>query len=383
MGLFDVHAHLTHPKLYPELEQVLSAARRAGLTSIISNGLNPEDNEKVRALAAREPLVKPAFGLYPVDAVLPEMRAAGIDYPREVEHEASAEEAIAWVADHVHEAFAVGEIGLDGYWVPEPFWEAQERAFRALVEIAMRADKAIIIHTRKRERRTLEILREMGAKRVDWHCFGGKLKLAREIAEDFFGDRNHIQFRALTASQRVEAIRSGQVDMVVRMTTMTCERWQEMAFSTEYLTAGQSVLVPAGSPVESIDDLRGERVCAALGSTSLSVLVEHPAGLIAVGAPSAVDCLVMLQQGQVAAVSTDNTILAGFVAQDPQVRVVGEPFTDEPYGIAMAPDAEDLVRYVNGVLERLRADGTWARLYDRWLAPHLGPAAPPQPRYRD
>ncbi len=222
-----------------------------------------------------------------------------------------------------------------------------------------------------------------GFRGPDGQLAGFDVDLAREIAEDFFGDRNHIQFRALTASQRVEAIRSGQVDMVVRMTTMTCERWQEMAFSTEYLTAGQSVLVPAGSPVESIDDLRGERVCAALGSTSLSVLVEHPAGLIAVGAPSAVDCLVMLQQGQVAAVSTDNTILAGFVAQDPQVRVVGEPFTDEPYGIAMAPDAEDLVRYVNGVLERLRADGTWARLYDRWLAPHLGPAAPPQPRYRD
>lgn len=184
MGLFDVHAHLTHPKLFPELEQVLAAARRAGLTSIISNGLNPEDNENVRALAKREPIVKPAFGLYPVDAVLPEMRKAGLDYPREQEHEVSASEAIAWVADHVDEAFAVGEIGLDGYWVPEPFWQAQEEAFRALVEIAMKADKAIIIHTRKRERRTLEILREMGAKRVDWHCFGGKLKLAREIAEE-------------------------------------------------------------------------------------------------------------------------------------------------------------------------------------------------------
>ncbi|MFT3923486.1 MAG: TatD family hydrolase [Myxococcales bacterium] len=183
MGLFDVHAHLTHPKLLPELNQVLAAARQAGLTSIISNGLNPEDNEQVRALAARDSLVKPAFGLYPVDAVLPEMRKAGIDYPREAAHEANADEAIAWVAEHVDEAFAVGEIGLDGYWVPEAFWEAQERAFRALVEIAMRADKAIIIHTRKRERRALEILREMGARRVDWHCFGGKLKLAREIAE--------------------------------------------------------------------------------------------------------------------------------------------------------------------------------------------------------
>ncbi len=67
--------------------------------------------------------------------------------------------------------------------MPEALWEKQEEAFRALVAVAMEADKPIIIHTRKRERRCLEILKEMGARRVDWHCFGGKVKLAREIAE--------------------------------------------------------------------------------------------------------------------------------------------------------------------------------------------------------
>ena len=183
MGLYDVHAHLTHPKLAPELDAILARARAAGVTTIISNGLNPSDNEAVRAIAARDPLVKPAFGLYPVDAVLPEMRALGIDYPREGTSEPNAEEAIGWVRDHIDEAFAVGEIGLDGYWVPEALWERQEQSFRALVALAMEADKPIIIHTRKRERRALEILVEMGAKRVDWHCFGGKLKLARAIAE--------------------------------------------------------------------------------------------------------------------------------------------------------------------------------------------------------
>lgn len=183
MGLFDVHAHLTHPKLAPCVDAVLERARAAGVTTIISNGLNPTDNAAVRELARRDSLVKPSFGLYPVDAVLPEMRALGIDYPRELPHEASAEEAIAWVRDHLDEAFAVGEIGLDGYWVPEALWERQETSFRALVSLALEADKPIIIHTRKRERRALEILVEMGARRVDWHCFGGKLKLARAIAE--------------------------------------------------------------------------------------------------------------------------------------------------------------------------------------------------------
>ncbi len=183
MGLYDVHAHLTHPKLAPRIDEVLARARAAGLSTVISNGLNPEDNEAVRALAARDALVKPAFGLYPVDAVLPEMRALGVDYPRESAREDGAREAIAWVRAHVEEAFAIGEIGLDGYWVPESLWAQQEESFRALVQLAIEADKPIIIHTRKRERRALEILVELGARRVDWHCFGGKLKLARAIAE--------------------------------------------------------------------------------------------------------------------------------------------------------------------------------------------------------
>src|SRR5262252_3485292 len=164
MGLADVHAHLTHPRLAPQQEEILARARAAGVSSIISNGLNPRDNEAVRALAARDPIVRPAFGLYPVDAVLPEMRALGADYPREGD-ERSAEEAIAWLEANVAEAFAVGEIGLDGHWVPEALWPRQEHVFRTLVELALAADKAIIVHTRKRERRAFEILRELGATR--------------------------------------------------------------------------------------------------------------------------------------------------------------------------------------------------------------------------
>jgi TatD DNase family protein len=182
MGWFDVHAHLTHPKLAPHEAEVLARARAAGVTSIVSNGLNPHDNAAVRALAARDAIVRPAYGLYPVDAVLEEMEAMGVSYPRECPP-FTADEGVAWVRDHVDEPIAVGEIGLDGYWVPEALWARQEEVFRRLVRIAMEADKPIIIHTRKREARALEILAELGATRVCWHCFGGRLKLARRIAD--------------------------------------------------------------------------------------------------------------------------------------------------------------------------------------------------------
>lgn len=182
MSLFDVHAHLTHERMVEHLPDVLARARAAGVTTIISNGLNPADNEAVASLASAEPLVRPAFGYYPVDAVLRDMRADGVEYPDQRE-DWEPNDAVNWVEKHVGSAFAVGEIGLDGYWVPEKYWPAQEVVFRRLVQVALDADKPIIIHTRKREARTLEILQEMGAKRVDWHCFGGRVNLARRIAE--------------------------------------------------------------------------------------------------------------------------------------------------------------------------------------------------------
>jgi len=182
MTLFDVHAHLTHERLEADLPRVLSRATEAGVTTVISNGLNPIDNQAVLELADAHPAVKPALGLYPVDAVLRSMRAAGDEYD-EKEESFDTDEAIAWVEAHVDRAFAIGEIGLDGYWVKEAHWPEQERAFQRLVKLAMDADKPVIVHSRKRERRALEILDDLGARRVCWHCFGGKVALARAIAE--------------------------------------------------------------------------------------------------------------------------------------------------------------------------------------------------------
>jgi TatD DNase family protein len=128
-------------------------------------------------------MVRPAFGLYPVDAVLPEMLAAGVEYHRDdVGEPASADEAVAWLERNVDRAAAVGEIGLDRYWVPEDLWPRQEAVFRRLVRLAIAADKPMIVHSRKAEARMLEVLAEEGAQRVDWHCFGGKAKLGLKVA---------------------------------------------------------------------------------------------------------------------------------------------------------------------------------------------------------
>jgi TatD DNase family protein len=183
MGLFDVHAHLTDRRLLPRAEEVVARARERGVTTIVSNGLNPRDNQAVADLAARFPEVRPAFGLYPVDAVLPEMLAMGVEYERPDADPVGADEAVEWLRDHVDGAVAVGEIGLDRHWVPEALWARQEEVFRRLVRLAKEADKPIVVHSRKAEQRMLEVLEEEGVTRVDWHCFGGKTKLGLRIGE--------------------------------------------------------------------------------------------------------------------------------------------------------------------------------------------------------
>lgn len=214
---------------------------------------------------------------------------------------------------------------------------------------------------------------------------GFDIDMARTIAQAIFGDPDAIQLRALTSEQRVPALQQGQVDIVVRTMTITCDRLQQVSFSSVYYEAEQRILVRRDSGVTGAELLGGKPVCATEGSTSLRVLQGLPQKPLAVQVPDWTDCLVMLQQNQVDAVSTDDVILAGMAAQDRYTEVVGGSIAPQPYGIAVPKGRDDMVRFVNGVLERVRADGRWAAAYSRWLGGLLpGPVpAPPAPRYRD
>lgn len=180
MGLHDIHAHLTDPRLLADEAGVIERARAAGVTTIVSNGLHPADNQAVLELSRRHPEVKPAFGLYPVHAVLAEMREAGETYPSD--DQVDPEGAIAWLESNVDDCVAIGEIGLDHYWVPAAFWTLQEQRFLRLVKLALDVDKPIIIHSRKAEAATFELLKQVGIERVNWHCYSSKVKRGRAIA---------------------------------------------------------------------------------------------------------------------------------------------------------------------------------------------------------
>jgi polar amino acid transport system substrate-binding protein len=213
---------------------------------------------------------------------------------------------------------------------------------------------------------------------------GFEVDLAREMARAILGDPDKIQFVALARLQEREtALQNGIVDIVFASMNMTCPRWRNVAFSTEYLSGGQKVLVNRQSTATGIQDLGGRKVCASNGSTDIARIRNTPSHPILVGAANATDCLLLLQQGQVDAVSTGANILAGLAAQDRNTKIIGDLLSDTAVAAAMNSRAIDLVRFVNGELERLRANGTWNRLYDTWLRPTIGPASLRAPVYRD
>ena len=212
---------------------------------------------------------------------------------------------------------------------------------------------------------------------------GFDIDLAREIARRIFGDPDRIELQVVEAGQREAALQSGQVDLVVRTFSITCERKQKIDFSTTYFYANQRILARKGSRIASAADLSGKRVCSVSGTTSLKRVFELNPRPTLIGVTSWTDCLLMMQQGQADAISTDDVVLKGLARQDPDVDVVGESLGIEPYGVGVKQGSDDLVRFVNGALAEIRGDGTWERLYDSWLR-SLGPSpGPPPARYRD
>jgi polar amino acid transport system substrate-binding protein len=138
--------------------------------------------------------------------------------------------------------------------------------------------------------------------------------------------------------------------------------------------------VQTNSPVKSIADLGGKKVCATTGSTSIANIRAAPSHPIPVAVPYWTDCLVLLQQGDVAAISTDDSILAGLAAQDPWTKIVGPRFSNEPYGLAISQQHPDFVRFVNAVLQQMRTDGQWAASYAHWVG--IPVPAPPPAHYK-
>ncbi|RZL82778.1 MAG: glutamate ABC transporter substrate-binding protein [Rhodococcus sp. (in: high G+C Gram-positive bacteria)] len=211
---------------------------------------------------------------------------------------------------------------------------------------------------------------------------GFAVDLAREVARDLLGDPTKVEFRPLGADDGAALLAHGDADMILRPSALTCDGPQDVAFSTVYLDTPRRLVVRDGSGISGPEDLARRRVCTHHDPASISALTRIAPKATILAVPDWDDCLMAIQQRQVDAVA-GGAVLAGLVSQDPNLEIVGPVSDSAHYAIGVAPGNDDLVRSVNGTLERVRADGTWTALYDRWLSP-LGPAPePPAAEYRD
>jgi polar amino acid transport system substrate-binding protein len=221
---------------------------------------------------------------------------------------------------------------------------------------------------------------------LDGQTEGFDIDMVRAVAKAIFGNPGKVEFKAITDDQRIPDIENGSVDIVAHTMTITCDRLKDVDFSSVYFEANTRVLVLKDSPAAGLASLGGQKVCATAGSDSATLIAGYPVTPhpVAVTVPLWTDCLVLLQQRQVAAISTDDSILAGLRAQDPFTKVVGPPFAPQPYGLAISKQHPDFVRFVNAVLAEERADGDWAASYVRWVSgPGTTAPAPPAANYRD
>ena len=154
---------------------------------------------------------------------------------------------------------------------------------------------------------------------------GFDIDVIRAVAKAIFGssDPSRIHYKAISDAQRIPDITSGTVDIVAHTMTITCDRLKSVDFSAVYFEAHQKVLVLKNSTATSLASLHGQKVCATSGSDSVTKI--DAAKATAVQVPYWTDCLVLLQQGSVAAVSTDDSILDGLAAQDPYTKLIGGP----------------------------------------------------------
>jgi glutamate transport system substrate-binding protein len=206
---------------------------------------------------------------------------------------------------------------------------------------------------------------------------GFDIEIGKLIAAGLGIPAKNIEWKEAVSANREPFISTGEVDAVVATYTINDARKQVVSFAGPYYLAGQSILVKAdNNKIKSQKDLVGQPVCSVTGSTPAAKLTEIGANPLLTDTYT--NCLEPLRSGAVVAVSTDNVILAGLAAQNEgEFKVVGKPFTQEPYGIGLKHDDTQFRNFINDVLEKSYKDGSYKKAWEATAGKVLPYAAPP------
>ncbi len=211
---------------------------------------------------------------------------------------------------------------------------------------------------------------------------GFDVEIGKIIAGKLGIEPDQIEWIETVSANRESFIANDRVDIVIATYTINDERKQQVDFAGPYYVAGQDLLVAEDDDsIQGPDDLAGKRVCAASGSTPIENIRENYPDAEPVEFDTYTECVDQLEAGQIDAVSTDDIILAGYAA-DPKYegkfRVVGDTFSEEPYGIGLKKGEDDFRDFLNDTLEESFEDGTWKEAFDATLG-SSGVEAPDPP----
>jgi TatD DNase family protein len=157
--LVDVHTHLDLPEFKKDLDNVIERAKTLGFVTLITNGTDPKSNREILKLSKKYDIVEPALGMYPSTSI--ELS------DKEIKEELEFIEKI--------KPIAIGEVGLDNYRVKN--LDRQKEVFKKIIKLAIKLDIPLIVHSRKAEEETINLLEEFRIKKVVMHCFSGNSNL--------------------------------------------------------------------------------------------------------------------------------------------------------------------------------------------------------------
>ena len=211
---------------------------------------------------------------------------------------------------------------------------------------------------------------------------GFDVEIARLVAAQLGFGPDKLEYKVVPSAAREDTIERGEIDYMVGTYTINDKRKERVSFAGPYYVAGQSLLVRADdTAITSKDTLKGKKVCSVTGSTPISRVKDQqltePGNIVEFQTYS--QCVDQLLNNQVDVVTTDDAILKGFAAQQPdKLKVVGDTFSTEPYGIGLKKDDSALRNKINDILAAAAADGTWKKIYDGTLGKSGAAGSPPE-----
>lgn len=198
---------------------------------------------------------------------------------------------------------------------------------------------------------------------------GFDVDIARWIAASLGFSEDQIEYVTIPSANREQSIVNGDIDYYVGTYSITDARKEQIDFAGPYFITGQGLLVAADDDsISGPEDLAGKIVCSVTGSTPLQRIRDEYSPGDTVEYDTYSQCVEQLKGGSVDAITTDEAILAGYVAQDPEaLKIAGEPFSEERYGVGLAKGDTALKDAIN----TLFTDGgdIWTGIFDQHLAP--------------